>query len=310
MPKAERFAPLAPPPPPRPAPFARAAAPQTVEAAAFLAGAALAALDVCAREPHPIGTLWRQRLALRAASASLGLEGRDADETALRDAVYLRRPGDDPGPAGRSLLAFRALAGPDAFDPARWIGAIAPGFGLKPDPALERVAAQAEAAMNGAAGAIAAAAQSAARALENRPDAPGFALWLADAVVARRLRWPAAAPLLATQIRRAELRAAGRTDDEWLRLCHLGYARAALAAADLYADLIRRAEKLLGAAPLLRGKDAAAAVETLLREDALAPAASARRASDRSGRRLCERLVALGAARELTGRASFRLYGL
>ena len=47
----------------------------------------------------------------------------------------------------------------------------------------------------------------------------------------------------------------------------------------------------------------------LLRRDALAPAALTFM-SDRAARRLCDRLVSLGAARELTGRDTFRLYGL
>jgi hypothetical protein len=64
----------------------------------------------------------------------------------------------------------------------------------------------------------------------------------------------------------------------------------------------------LSAAPKLRGRDAARRVEILLTEDA--QAASAGAATDRSSRRLFERLVAIGAARELTGRPTFRLYGL
>jgi hypothetical protein len=50
-------------------------------------------------------------------------------------------------------------------------------------------------------------------------------------------------------------------------------------------------------------------VATLLSEDAQ-PARGGQTASDRSSRRLFERLVSLGVVRELTGRPTFRLYGL
>ncbi|MGY3413105.1 hypothetical protein ACVWZV_009271 [Bradyrhizobium sp. GM5.1] len=50
-------------------------------------------------------------------------------------------------------------------------------------------------------------------------------------------------------------------------------------------------------------------VAILLMEDAQ-PAGAGKTASDRSMRRLFDRLVALGAVRELTGRTAFRLYGL
>jgi hypothetical protein len=75
-----------------------------------------------------------------------------------------------------------------------------------------------------------------------------------------------------------------------------------------YAELEQRANCLLAIAPKLRGHDADRMVETLLTEDAQAAAAGA--ATDRSSRRLFDRLVAIGAARELTGRLTFRLYGL
>ena len=119
-------------------------------------------------------------------------------------------------------------------------------------------------------------------------------------------------PLIAGQVRRAELRAAttsGGPDVAWPTACALAYARAAACAADLYADLARRAAKLTAVAPKLRGRDADRMVAILLMEDAQ-PAGVGQAASDRSTRRLFERLVALGAVRELTGRPTFRLYGL
>jgi len=89
----------------------------------------------------------------------------------------------------------------------------------------------------------------------------------------------------------------------------LAVVRGAAEALDLRADLGRRAIRLLEAAPRLRGKEASAVVERLLAEDAQG-AAAGRMTSDRSSRRLFERLVELGVARELTGRPTFRLYGL
>jgi hypothetical protein len=60
----------------------------------------------------------------------------------------------------------------------------------------------------------------------------------------------------------------------------------------------------------LRAKGAGAVIETLLDEDAVRPSARRGAMSDRGLRRLFDRLVALGGVRELTGRATFRLYGL
>jgi Fic family protein len=90
----------------------------------------------------------------------------------------------------------------------------------------------------------------------------------------------------------------------------LAYVRAALAALDLAQDLARRAGRLADAAPKLRAKGKAGAIAALLADDAVSAAAPIAGLSDRARRRLFDRLVALGAARELTGRPTFRLYGL
>jgi Protein of unknown function (DUF1403) len=100
--------------------------------AAFLAGAGLAALDAFLRLAPPWTGVWRRRLALTAGVASMRLIGRREDQAALRDAWMLRRPGDDPGPAGRVLAAWRALSDrSDPLAPER-MEAAAQNFGLPP----------------------------------------------------------------------------------------------------------------------------------------------------------------------------------
>ena len=142
-----------------------------------------------------------------------------------------------------------------------------------------------------------------------------LAAWLADAVLAQRLNWPFALPLLAASLFPGAGRRAGGVENpadggETTRVL-IAYARAAAGAVDLAGDLARRAEKLEEAAPKLRAKGAEAALRALLDEDCLAASSEiCGQLSERGARRLFDRLVALGAVRELTGRATFRLYGL
>jgi Protein of unknown function (DUF1403) len=68
--------------------------------------------------------------------------------------------------------------------------------------------------------------------------------------------------------------------------------------------------KLLSQRARLRARGTGKVVDTLLQDDALAPAARIGGMSDRAMRRIVDRLVALGVARELTARPTFRLYGL
>ena len=87
---------------------------------------------------------------------------------------------------------------------------------------------------------------------------------------------------------------------------------AAGSALDLASDLSRRSQTLLAVAPNCDRNRRPKIVDLLLAEDCLSPAEAAQEApmTDRVARRLSDRLVALGAARELTGRPTFRLYGL
>jgi Protein of unknown function (DUF1403) len=308
-----------PPPtfPPVPGWTRQVASAQVIGETMFFAGSALAAVHPIARCEHPLGGLWRQRLALASAALLARQGGRTDDEAALRDAWYLRREGDDPGPGGRILKAWRHLGEHAAMiskdsAPHDWMLVLSTLFELRFNDALEGVVTAAAKLAAGQGSAVAAAAEIAATSLRFVPESEPLAVWLADIVLAHRLKWPMAVPLIASQVRRVDLRAAGKadaSDQAWPTACALAYARAAAAASELYVDLAQRAERLLAVAPKLRGKDADRMVAILLMEDAQA-AGAGKTASDRSTRRLFERLVSLGAVRELTGRPTFRLYGL
>jgi hypothetical protein len=268
-PPAERFL-SAPAPLPG---WARLEATGTDSEAAFQAGAALATLDSRVRADVPFAGVWRRRLALKAAAASARIARRGEDEAALRDVFFLRHGGDDPGPAGRMLVAWRGLdrSAPLSDDA---VFHVADTLQLKMDDALHGAIADAQHLAASAQAAPFAAAQ-AAHIVALQPGAGILALWLADAVLAARLKWPLPLPLIAGALVRPSLRTGGHRpgDADWTRSCCVAYGRAAVAACDLFAELGRSSQKLIAVAPRLRARGAGAVIETLLNEDAVAAAA-------------------------------------
>ena len=268
--------------------------PEDLENVMFFSGAALSHLHlVLSREEVP-QTLLRDRLALRAAEACVAFSGRPERAGELRDAVHLLRPGDFPGPVGETYLAWRrVVARPvsikalsralPTFEP----GQIAAWFDAGKGGPVDRAAMVLEAV------------------LREVPRADEAALILADAALAQALGWDHLVPLLAAGLKRADLRKQG---DDLRSACHRGLISSTTKAVRQAAELARRAEHLKAVAPKLRAKGAGDAVEMFLTRDAVAP--SALPLSDRAARRLCDRLVDLGAVCELTGRDTFRLYGV
>lgn len=267
---------------------------ETLEDVAFLSGAALNHLHLVLGRVEVPQALLRDRLALRAADACVAFSGRSERAGELRDAVHLLRPGDLPGPAGETYLAWRrAVERPVSI---KALGRALPSL----DPG--QVAAWLDA---GQGAPIRRAALVLEAVLTEVPRADVAALILADAALAQVLGWDHVVPLLAAGLKRADLRKRG----EDLRIaCHRALTFSAIEAVRLAADLARRAAHLKAVAPKLRAKGAAEAVAMFLTRDAVAPAALP--LPDRAARRLCDRLVDLGAVRELTGRDTFRLYGV
>ncbi|TPK72392.1 DUF1403 family protein [Mesorhizobium sp. B2-3-14] len=286
--------------------------------AAFRAGAALGALDSLARAQPAWAGAWRQRLALNCAAASMRLAGRAEDEAALRDAWYLRSAGADPGPAGAIFAAWRRLSvQPPVADSDR-LEKIVDQLGLHWDGAslADLCTAIGEAARSPRPAPFAAAA-IAARVVAMRPDAELLAWWLADLVLAQSLHWPRPLPLLMAQVFGPAFRSADargkriRPGEEGFEaaIC-VALAQAAADACRLAAELSRRADKLLVVAPKLRAKGAGDVIFLLLNEDAVSGSLTTKTLSRFAARRLFDRLQQLDAVRELSGRQTFRLFGL
>jgi hypothetical protein len=292
----------------------RGAGPDEV-AAAFAAGAALNCLDNLVRADPPWAGAWRQRLALTCAAAAVAIAGRAEDAAALRDAWHLRSAGAEPGPAGNILAAWRRLASRAPGLDADTLRAITALLGIRWSDDLAPLAGRVTALARSGMPAPFAAAAILREVDALQPDAALLGWWLADQMVALQLHWPLPVPLLIVHARNA-VRAAGsrggvRPNDE-------GYERAvcqalvegASAACRLAADLAPRAARLQAVAPSLRAKGAGEVVRRLLEDDAVPGTLTTKTLSRWGARRLFERLAALDAVRELTGRAAFRLYGL
>jgi hypothetical protein len=294
--------------------------------AAFFAGASLALLDAVLHENPPFAGALRQRLALRAATACAALTRHREDSSALRDAEHLSADagGNAPtSPAGRIHRLWRLFATRSSRLDGSTLRMAADHLDLSEGASFEGLADALRDLAAGAEHPLAAAVGASAAAMELFRDAPRvdaeiFALWLADLALARRLGWDAPVPLLATAITHASLRrsAAGKRpppgDPDWADATAGAYAMAAQNAFALAGELSRRSQALLAAQPKLWAKGAGRVVELLLGDDVVSPARAAKlaRLSDRAARRLFDRLIELGAARELSGRSKFRLYGL
>lgn len=273
---------------------------KTLDVAMFCSGAALAHLGFARNVPGLPEALWRARLAVSAAAFCVGLAGRSDGAGQLRDALHLTQPGDDPGPGGRVLRQWsQAVARPvsvtglarvlEGMSPAR----IAHCLDTPGATPVDR------------------AAQVIEDVLSDTPRGETSALILAEAVLAKSGGASHILPLLslALSAREMHLRGAG------LRLaCHRALVKGVAIALPQAAHLMRAASRLRALVPQLRAKGAEQAVEMFLMADALSPVALARAVpgslSEHAARRLCKRLVELGGVRELTGRDTFRLYGV
>lgn len=284
--------------------------------AAFSAGIALKSLDDLIRADPPWVGCWHDRLALRSAAVAAKMFGRNEEENALRDAVLLTVAGGDPGPAGKLFLATRLLTRRSGTTGSPFVRELAALLDIHWDDHLAAIPDRVDSAVQSGRATPFALADFLTAICTARPDAEVLALGLAEVVLAQRLNWPKPVPLLLPERFGPAFRTIGGRgrirpgESAYPKAICLGLVDGVEAALRSGGEIDRRAARLLAVVPKVRTKGAEPVIRKLLCEDAVSASTSGSSLSRWAANRLFERLESFEAVRELSGRSSFRIFGL